>query len=192
MERQLVFAETAVAIDCGMFTQHNVHSDFTTARQVAQTIRFDAEESLAADASKLAIAFNIMTSDESGSGVCVYSADRTAMMDILADLQNNKFDPVAIEPDVACLVRFIQYAFTPAAQTHPLYAMLGHTYAYFVAAAATDGGWPVRTFLIGPNQNRASLAAGQIPMTLAMLNTPPNPSIRSGSLTAQMRSMQKR
>jgi hypothetical protein len=171
MERQLVFDEVAVAIDCGMFTQHNVHSDFTTPRQIAQTIRFDAEEALATDASKLAIAFSIAASDESGSGVCVYSADRTAMMGDLADLQNNKLDPIAMEPDVSCLVRFLQYAFTPAADTHPLYALLGRKFGYFVAADQTQKNWPVRTFLIGPNQNRAALMTREIPMTLATLNT---------------------
>ena len=171
MERQLVFDEVAVAIDCGMFTQHNVHSDFNTSRQIAQTIRFDAEEALATDASKLAIAFTITASDESGSGVCVYSVDRTTMMDILADLQNNKLDPIAMEPDVSCLVRFLQYAFAPAAQTHPLYALLGRKFGYFVAAGKTQNNWPVRTFLIGPNQNRSVLMTREIPMTLATLNT---------------------
>jgi hypothetical protein len=171
MERQLVFDEVAVAIDCGMFTQHNVHSDFTTARQIAQTIRFDAEEALATDASKLAISFNITGSDGSGSEVCVYSADRAAMMDILADLQNNKFDPIAMEPDVSCLVRFIQYAFMPQAGTHPLYALLGRTFGYFIAAGQTPSNWKVRTFIIGANQDRGALAAREIPMTLAALNT---------------------
>ena len=171
MERQLVFDEAAVAIDCGMFTQHNVHSDFATAKQIAQTIRFDAEEALATDASKLAIAFSVTASDESGSNVCVYSADRTAMMDILADLQNNKLDPIAMEPDVSCLVRFLQYAFAPAADTHPLYALLGRKFGYFVAAGQTQSNWPVRTFLIGPNQNRGVMMTREIPMTLATLNT---------------------
>jgi hypothetical protein len=170
MERQLAFSETAIAIDCGTFTQHNVHSDFATPRQIAQTIRFDAEESLAADAAKLAIAFNIVDSDESGSNVCVYSADRAVMMDILADLQNNKFDPVAMEPDSACLTRFIQYAFAPEAGTHPLYAMLGQRFGYFIATGSAPESWPVRTFVIGKNQNRNSLIASQIPMTLAMFN----------------------
>ena len=171
IERQIVFDEVAVAIDCGMFTQHNVHSDFTTPKQIAQTIRFDAEEALATDASKLAIAFSITASDESGSGVCVYSADRTAMMDSLADLQNNKLDPIAMEPDVSCLVRFLQYAFAPAADTHPLYAMLGGKFGYFVAAGQAQNNWPVRTFLIGPNQNRTAIMTREIPMTLATLNT---------------------
>ncbi|MDO8302337.1 MAG: hypothetical protein Q7T18_03755 [Sedimentisphaerales bacterium] len=166
-ERQLVFTETAVAIECGMFSQHAVHSDFATAKQISQTIRFDAEEALATDAAKLAIAFNVMTSDESGSEVCVYSADRTAMMDILADLQNNKIDPVAMEPDVSCLVRFIQYAFSPQAPTHPLYALFGRTFGYFFAAGPTQSNWPVRTFRIGQKQDRAALAAREIPITIA-------------------------
>lgn len=169
MERQLVFDEAAVAIDCGMFTQHNVHSDFTAAKQIAQTIRFDAEEAMATDASKLAIAFSVIGADESGSNVCVYAADRAAMMDMLADLHNNKFDPVAIEPDASCLTRFIQYAFMPPADTHPLYALFGRRFGYFIAAGKTPANWQARTFVIGVNQNRSALAAREIPMTLAGL-----------------------
>jgi hypothetical protein len=169
MERQLVFDEVAVAIDCGMFTQHTVHSDFTAAKQIAQTIRFDAEEALATDASKLAIAFSVIGADDSGSNVCVYAADRTAMMDILADLQNNKFDPVAMEPDVSCLTRFIQYAFMPPADVHPLYALFSRRFGYFLAAGQTPANWQARTFVIGANQNRDDLAAREIPMTLAGL-----------------------
>lgn len=169
MERQLVFDEVAVAIDCGMFTQHTVHSDFTAAKQIAQTIRFDSEEALATDASKLAIAFGIIGADDSGSNVCVYAADRTAMMDILADLQNNKFDPVAMEPDVSCLTRFIQYAFMPPADVHPLYALFGRRFGYFLTAGKTSANWQARTFVIGANQNRDDLAAREIPMTLAGL-----------------------
>ena len=168
-ERQLVFTETAVAIECGMFSQHTVHSDFSTVKQISQTIRFDAEEAIATDVSKLAIAFNVMASDESGSEVCVYSADRTAMMDALADLQNNKIDPIAMEPDISCLVRFIQYAFSPQASTHPLYVFFGRTFGYFFAAGPTQNNWPARTFLIGQKQDRASLAAREIPMTIATL-----------------------
>jgi hypothetical protein len=170
IERQLKFDEVTLAVDCGMFTQHSVHSEFTSDRQIAQTIRFDAEESLATDASKLAIAFHVTSSDESGSNVSVFSAQRTVMTDILADLQNNKLEPVAMEPDAVCLVRFIQYAFAPEEGTHPLYAMLGQGYGYFIAAGKTRSDWPIRTFLIGPNQNRNSLLASQIPMTVATLN----------------------
>ena len=189
-ERQLAFDEVAVAIDCGMYTQHNVHSEFTNSRQIAQTIRFDAEEALATDASKLAIAFNIIGADESGSNICVYSANRTALMDILADLQNNKLDPVAMEPDAPALVRFIQYAFPPASESHPLYVMLGRIFGYFTAADSTSQNWQVRTLLLGANQARTSLAINQIPMTLAMFNmAEPVDSVRafdvSGSLDMQ-------
>jgi hypothetical protein len=178
-ERQLDFDEVAIAIDCGMYTQHNVHSEFTNTRQIAQTIRFDAEEALATDASKLAIAFNTIGTDESGSTICVYSANRNALMDTLADLQNNKIDPVAIEPDAAALIRFIQYAFPSAAENHPFYAMLGRTFAYFTAADLQSQNWQVRTLLIGANLNRTTLVLNQIPMTLAMFNmTEPVDSVR--------------
>ena len=50
-----------------MFMQHNVHSKFNDPKQIAATVRFDAEEALATDISDLAIAFKITSSNQAGS-----------------------------------------------------------------------------------------------------------------------------
>ena len=63
-ERELQFSEVTVALDCAMFMQHDVHSDFKDPKQVAQTVRFDTEEALAADVSEIAIAFQITSSND--------------------------------------------------------------------------------------------------------------------------------
>ncbi len=39
--------QIAVALDCSMFMQHSIHSDFADPKQIASTIRFDTEEALA-------------------------------------------------------------------------------------------------------------------------------------------------
>lgn len=53
-KRGLKFSDAAVALDCSMFMQHNVHSKFNDLRQIAATVRFDAEEVLGMDITDLA------------------------------------------------------------------------------------------------------------------------------------------
>ena len=97
-ERQLQFSEAVVAIDCAMFMQHKLHSDFSDQKQIAATIRFDTEEALATDISEAAIAFEIAASDQTGSSLNVFTAQRKILSDILVGLQANNIDPISIEP----------------------------------------------------------------------------------------------
>ena len=106
-ERELQFSEAALALDCAMFMQHNVHSDFNDPKQIAQTVRFDTEEALATDISDIAIAFQIASSDQGGSELSVFTTQRKILSDVLLSLQSNHIDPVTVEPDVSCLSRFI-------------------------------------------------------------------------------------
>jgi hypothetical protein len=75
-ERGLKFSEAAVALDCAMFMQHNVHSEFKDAKQIAATVRFDTEEAVSTDISDVAVAFEITSSDETGSELTVFTAER--------------------------------------------------------------------------------------------------------------------
>ena len=65
-ERNLKFSEIAVALDCAMFMQHSVHSEFKDPKQIAATVRFDTEEALATDITNVAVAFEIASSDQNG------------------------------------------------------------------------------------------------------------------------------
>ena len=100
-ERELRFSEVAVAWDCAMFMQHNVHSEFKDSKQIAQTVRFDAEEALATDVTNIAIAFKITSSDENGSELSVFTAQRKILSDVLLSLESNNIDPITEEPDVS-------------------------------------------------------------------------------------------
>ena len=70
-ERELKFSEVAVALDCAMFMQHNVRSEFSDPKQISATVRFDTEEALAMDITDVALAFEIASSDQAGSGLNV-------------------------------------------------------------------------------------------------------------------------
>jgi hypothetical protein len=173
-ERGFAFSEVAVALDCAMFMQHNVHSDFNEPKQLAATVRFDTEEALAKDITEVAIAFNIISSDQAGSQLSVFTAQRKILSDILLALQSNNIDPITIEPDINCLSRFIcQKISSPESQRGgTLFGMLSRRSGYLIipqlsAGLSTQKTPIVRTFLIGPTQNRNELLAREVLMTTA-------------------------
>ena len=77
------FADVAIAADCAMYIQHDLHSEFSDHKQIAQTINFDAEEAVAADAMDLAITFNITGTDPYGSTLTVFTARRDGFLTCL-------------------------------------------------------------------------------------------------------------
>ncbi len=170
-ERELQFSEVAVALDCAMFMQNDVHSEFNDPRQIAQTVRFDAEEALAADISDIAIAFKITSSDQTGSELTVFTAQRKILSDVLLSLQSNNIDPVTVEPDVGCLSRFISQNVSLPEDSRPLFCALSRRSGYFVVPVSSGSKETslVRTFLVGPTQARTELLAREVSVTTALV-----------------------
>ena len=165
--------EVAVALDCAMFMQHKVHSAFNDIKQISQTIRFDTEEMLAADVSDFAIAFKIASSSQDGSELTVFTAQRKMLSEVIGALQSNNIDPVTIEPDVNCLSRLIlkNYAPPETEQGGTLFAALSCRSGYFIVPKLSQAQKTsaMRTFLLGPYQDRNKLLAREIPLTTALL-----------------------
>ena len=170
-ERDLQFSEVAVALDCTMFMQHNVHSEFSDPKQIASTIRFDTEEALATDISDVAIAFKITSSDHDGSGLTAFTAQHQILSEIILALQSNNIDPVTIEPDVNCLSRFVCQDLSLPDDSHPLFCVLSKSNGYFIAFSKQDKHSTMRTFLIGPTQSKTTLLARELLMTIASIKT---------------------
>ena len=169
VERALKFSEVAIAIDCAMFMQHNVSSEFKDSKQIAATIQFDTEEALATDISDVAIAFKATSSDDNGSAVSVFTAKQKMLSQIILAFQNNNIDPVSVEPDISCLSRFICRGQSPQAGT--FFAVLSAGNGYFINFIESQQ-WPtVRTFLIGPGQDRSQLLGREVPLTAALTHT---------------------
>jgi len=170
-ERELQFSEVALALDCAMFMQHDVHSDFKDQKQIAQTVRFDTEEALATDISETAIAFQITSSDEDGSWLSVFTAERKILSDVILALQSNHMDPVTVEPDVSCLSRFISRNVSLPEDSHPLFGVLSKRSGYFVFPGSSDSKEAslMRTFLVGLTQTRTKLLAREVSITTALL-----------------------
>ncbi|MHC4463322.1 MAG: hypothetical protein ACYS6W_08870 [Planctomycetota bacterium] len=174
-ERELKFSEVAVALDCAMFMQHNVHSEFNEPKQIAATIRFDTEEALATDVTNVAIAFEITSSDQTGSALTVFTAQRKILSDVILSLQQYNIDPVNIGPDVSCLSRFIRQNVSLPEDLHPFFCALSRRNGYFVIPAGDKQGAQkasaVRSFLIGPTQTRTELLAREVSVTAALVET---------------------
>jgi hypothetical protein len=167
-ERGLKFSEAAVALDCAMFMQHNVHSEFKDAKQIAATVRFDTEEAVSTDISDVAVAFEITSSDETGSELTVFTAERKILSDVLLSLQGNGIDPVTMEPDINCLSRFISRKVSSDGDSDTLFGILSRRSGYFVAFAKSREVPAVRTFLVNPAQDRGDLLAREVPVTIAL------------------------
>ena len=60
------FDEVFVGVDCSLYSQYMLHSEFDDYHQVESTIKFDAEEAAATDAMNLAVTFDITGKDSIG------------------------------------------------------------------------------------------------------------------------------
>lgn len=172
-ERKIKFTDAAVALDCASFMQHTVHSEFSDPRRIAATIRFDTEEALATDISEMAVAFRVTSTGDEGAQLDVFTAQRAILSDLLLSLQSNGIDPMTVDPDVCCLARYLaQYGPTPAApEQSTLHALLSDSRGYLVLASPTRQAPLLRTFLIGPAQERNALLAREMLVTTALIDT---------------------
>ncbi|TFG45683.1 MAG: hypothetical protein E4H40_08010, partial [Candidatus Brocadiia bacterium] len=162
--------EVTVSLDCSLFMQHNVHSEFQDIKQIRQTVRFDTEEALASDISESALSFEAISSDDKGSSLTVFTVRHKIMSDILLSLQSNNIDPVSVEPDVHSLTRYILHNSSADEVQKNLYGILSRDRGYFLVASqgGTEAKMPPRTFLLKSGQDRNTLIQREIPLTMAM------------------------
>jgi len=166
-ERGLKFTESAVALDCALFMQHRVHSEFNDYKKIAATVRFDAEETLATDISDMAVAFRIASKEPSGAHLDVFTAQRSVLSDLLLSLQSNGIDPVTVSPDAWCLSRYLAQSDRPG-EGGRIYALLSDRRGYLIGTPNTDGNSFTRAFPVGPSQDRTALLARESLVTTAL------------------------
>jgi len=167
-ERDLKAATAVVALDCALFMQHAVHSDFDDFKKISATVRFDTEEALATDVSEMAVAFRITSTDEEGANLDVFTAERSVLSDILLSLQSINIDPVAVLPDVHCLSRYVSEGRSSSETEEAVYALLSDARGYFVGHSNGDGASMMRAFLVGPSQDRKALLSREAVITRAL------------------------
>ena len=169
-QRKVKFTDVAVALDCASFMQHVVHSEFSDPKRIAATVRFDTEEALATDISEMAVSFRIASPGEEGANLDVFTAQRATLTDILLSLQSHGIDPVAVDPDVCCLARYlVEHAKTPEpSEQSALYAMLSDSRGYLVVMSGARQAIVLRTFLLGSAQERTAVLARETLVTTAL------------------------
>ncbi|MBW7991118.1 MAG: hypothetical protein FVQ84_14035 [Planctomycetes bacterium] len=177
-QRRWSYSEVSVALDCAIFMQHSVHSEFGDRKQIAATIRFDTEEALATDITNIALAFEITLAGQEGSELTVFTAQRKILSELLESLQAHNLDPVNIEPDVSCLSRFICRKGSSAESQQPgtLFGILSRRNGYLIIPPVSGGpesqkASTVRTFLVGPTQNRGELLSREVLVTTALVQS---------------------
>jgi len=168
-EQDMLSSDASVALDSSLFMQHNVHSAFSHANQIAQTIRFDTEEVVAADIGTMAVGFDVVRQQESGSQLNVFTAEHAILSDVVLTLQAFGIDPINIVPDVACLARAI-----PLRATQPslergghLIGLLSQRNGYFLRSAEGGHVTPVRAFLVGKAKTKTALIGREAFATIA-------------------------
>ena len=166
----LQYGEVAVSLDCTLYTQHNLHSEFTEHKQIANTVIFDAEEALARDATDMALTFTVTSTDSTGSQTTVFAADRAVLYEMLDGLQAADMDPTAIEPDILCLARFLEQNLSLAKDANPLFVLLSDRACHIIKPQDHQLGPLVRSFVINASQNKTAVLAREIPLTLASMN----------------------
>ena len=171
--RKVKFTDVAVALDCASFMQHVVHSEFSDPKRIAATVRFDTEEALATDISEMAVSFRIASPGEEGANLDVFTAQRATLSDILLSLQSHGIDPVAVDPDVCCLARYlVEYGKTPEpSEQSTLYALLSDSRGYLVVMSGARQASVLRTFLLGSAQERTAVLARETLVTTALADT---------------------
>jgi hypothetical protein len=176
-QNKITISNVAVALDCALFMQHNIHSDFTDPKQIAATIRFDTEEALTTDISDVALAFEINSTGQNGSDLTVFTAQRKILSEVLLSLQQYNLDPITIEPDVNCILRLIQQKTTSdESEQEAIFGIISDHSGYLIAPQneSKDNfkqASIVRTFLVGPRQNRTELLTREILVTTALMHS---------------------
>ena len=168
-EKNLIYDELSVAVDCGLYTQHNLHSEFSDHKLIANTIRFDAEEAVATDATELAVAFDITNTDDTGADVTVYTANRGMMTDMLNSMLQKGLDPTAMEPDIVCLGRFVEKTNTTPDDNSKLFVIISPAACYLIMPSDSNQAPCVRSFLTSPAQDITSVLAREVPITIASM-----------------------
>lgn len=165
----LKFDELTLSIDCGMYAQHDIQSEFTDRKQIEATIAFDAEEAVATDANELAVTFNITGKNKLGANVTVFTSKRELIVNILEQFKTASLDPIYVEPDIVCLDRYLKNIMPAENSNNTLEVVIAPSMCYMICPSSEEFGPSIRSFLIYPEQDIVKILQRQIPITLAAL-----------------------
>ncbi len=165
--RSVEYDSVSIALDCTIYTQHDISSSFSDYRQISKTIRFDVEETLGEDANRVAITFTIAKITETGSIVTVFSAVKNELRDILKDFQSHNMDPEVIEPDVVAFSRAVASQMKDDDEHSPIFVGFNDKVCYNAIMNSSHSRPVLRSFLYSEEHNKTNLLKNQLRLTLA-------------------------
>ncbi|MDH7598286.1 MAG: hypothetical protein QHH07_01455 [Sedimentisphaerales bacterium] len=172
-QKRLAFAEVMVALDCALYMQHAIHSNFTNLKQISATVRYDTEEVLATDISTMALSFQVSSTGQNGSELKVFTARSSILEQLILAFQAHDMDPVAIEPDAISLARYMHWAQTSGHMESAgtgLAVVVSDGNCYHLLCRADGSIMPIRAFPLG--KDKTTGLAGQTFTTIAALEQP--------------------
>jgi len=176
VERQFVYESSALALDRCFYTRHRMHSQFREFPRIAETVKFDAEEAITIDTTNLAVTFDILRTDNSGSDLSVYAADKKTLSIVLGELQAAGLDPLTFEPDAVALARFLGSVVPQQEKNASIYAFLAAGSCTIVTYIPGQDLPDIRSFIVAPNSATETLVR-ELTLTIASLKL-------TGSLSA--------
>lgn len=165
--RNLLYKEAVVSVRSDFYAQYPLRSSFCDPRQIDHTIKYDAEEAAAADASTLAVAYEILNSRQDGSDVMVYAADRQTLTDLLLDLQGEGVDPVMMEPEAVSLARALDLLCPAFSESGTLFVWLCQDQCLLLKNTNKGRGVYFRRVLLAGKEDLTEPLMRQIQLTLA-------------------------
>lgn len=165
--KTLLYEEAVVSLRSDYFAQYPLRSAFSEPRQIDHTIKYDAEEAAATDASSLAVAYEVVRVRPDGADVMVYAADRQTLTDLLLDLQGEGLDPVMMEPEAVSLARALEQVSPSFRETGTLFVWLCGEQCLLLKNANKGRAVYFRRVLLAGKDDLADSLARQIQLTLA-------------------------
>lgn len=159
--------EVIVSLRSDFFAQYPLRSAFSDPRQIDHTIKYDAEEAAAADASALAITYEILRTRPDGADVMVYAADRQALTDLLLDLQGEGVDPVMMEPEAVSLARALEEVSPAFEKPEILFVWVYGEQCLLLKNANKGRGVYFRRVLLSGKEDLTEPLVRQVQLTLA-------------------------
>jgi hypothetical protein len=167
-DRQFFYESSAMALERGFYSQHKMRSQFTELPRIEETAKFDAEEALTVDTSTLAVTFDVLKVDETGSDLNIYAADKKLLSEILSEMQAAGIDPLVIEPDSAALARFLAAVLPQQERVESAYALLTASGCTIVMYPAQQETPHIRSFIL-PASGATDALVREMTLTIASL-----------------------
>lgn len=99
---------SALALGGSFYQSQFHHSEFSDARQIRQTLRFDVEEDFAANAENLALSFQYVPCPGPGADLIVHTLDREKIQELLPHFDRAGLDALRAEPDIAAWEHYLK------------------------------------------------------------------------------------